>query len=75
MITGWCKIPVTLRTSRGGRRDRDLATRGVKVQVGMEVSGQARWFERLLVELSLELWIGDAAEIRAKRVRKKEDLT
>ena len=48
---------------------RDLATRGVKVRVGMEASGQARWFERLLAELNMELWIGDAAEIRAKRVR------
>ena len=51
---------------------RDLATGKVKVRVGMEASGQARWFERLLAELQLELWIGDAAEIRAKRVRKKK---
>jgi len=51
---------------------RDLAARGVKVRVGMEASGQARWFERLLAELNMELWIGDAAEIRAKRVRKKK---
>jgi hypothetical protein len=42
------------------------------VRVGMEASGQARWFERLLAELKMELWIGDAAEIRAKRVRKKK---
>jgi transposase len=51
---------------------RDLAVRGVQVRVGMEASGQARWFERLLAELNVELWIGDAAEIRAKRVRKKK---
>ena len=51
---------------------RDLAARGVKVRVGMEASGHARWFERLLAELQLELWIGDAAEIRAKRVRKQK---
>jgi hypothetical protein len=38
----------------------------------MEASGQARCFERLLSELQLELWIGDAAEIRAKRVRKQK---
>ena len=38
----------------------------------MEASGQARWFERLLAELKMELWIGDAAEIRAQRVRKKK---
>jgi transposase len=51
---------------------RDLAARGVKVRVGMEASGHARWFERLLAELNFELWIGDAAEIRAKRVRKQK---
>ena len=51
---------------------RELAVRDVPVRVGMEASGQARWFERLLAELQIELWIGDAAEIRAKRVRKKK---
>ena len=38
----------------------------------MEASGHARWFERLLTELQFELWIGDAAEIRTKRVRKQK---
>ena len=42
------------------------------VRVGMEASGHARWFERLLRELQFELWIGDAAEIRTKRVRKQK---
>jgi len=51
---------------------RDLATQGIKVRVGMEASGQARWFERLLAELNFELWMGDAAEIRTKRVRKQK---
>src|SRR5437867_8900193 len=51
---------------------RDLAARGMKVRIGMEASGQARWFERLVAELNFELWIGDAAEIRAKRVRKQK---
>jgi transposase len=51
---------------------RDLAAQGVKVRVGMEASGHARWFERLLAELQFELWIGDAAEIRTKRVRKQK---
>jgi len=51
---------------------RGLATAGQKVRVGMEASGHARWFERLLAELKVELWIGDAAEIRAKRVRKQK---
>ena len=51
---------------------RDLAAQGVKVRVGMEASGHARWFERLLAELHIELWIGDAAVIRTKRVRKQK---
>src|SRR5262244_1648315 len=49
---------------------RDLKQRGICVRVGMEATGYARWFERLLAELGFELWIGDPAEIKAKRVRK-----
>jgi transposase len=51
---------------------RALAAAGQKVGVGMEASGHARWFERLVAELQLELWIGDAAEIRTKRVRQQK---
>jgi len=51
---------------------RNLVAQGMKVRVGMEASGHARWFERLLAELNSELWIGDAAEIRTKRVRKQK---
>ena len=51
---------------------RDLAVAGQKVRVGMEASGQARWFERLVAELQFELWIGDAADIRTRRVRKQK---
>jgi transposase len=52
--------------------DRLLATTGEKVRAGMEASGHARWFERLLAELQVELWIGDAAQIRTRRVRKQK---
>jgi transposase len=38
----------------------------------MEASGHGRWFERLLAELQIELWIGDAAAIQRKRVRKQK---
>src|ERR1700720_3769707 len=51
---------------------RELAVQGTKVRVGMEASGQARWFERLLAELNIELWIGDATEIARKRERKQK---
>ena len=49
-----------------------LRQQGLQVRVGMEASGHARWFERLLRELEFELWIGNAAEIRTKRVRKQK---
>src|SRR3981081_217797 len=51
---------------------RELKERGVSVRAGMEATGHARWFERLLAELGFELWIGDPAEIETKRVRKKK---
>jgi transposase len=51
---------------------RDLKQKGVHVRVGMEATGHARWFERLMAELGFELWIGDPAEIKAARVRKQK---
>jgi len=51
---------------------RELATRGVSVRVGIETTGYTRWFERLLAELGMELWIGDAAVIKTKRVRRQK---
>ena len=51
---------------------RDLHERGILVRVGVEATGFSRWFERLLAELDFELWIGDPAEIKAKRVKKQK---
>ena len=51
---------------------RALAVADQKVRVGMEASGHARWFERLLGELQFELWIGDATRIQSKRGRKQK---
>src|SRR5499433_911982 len=51
---------------------RDLKVKAANVRVGMEATGHARWFERLLAELGFELWIGDPAQIKAKRVRKQK---
>jgi len=50
----------------------ELQQRNVPVRVGMESSGHSRWFERLLQQLGMELWIGDPAEIQSKRVRKQK---
>ena len=51
---------------------RDLKLRGVHVRVGIEATGYSRWFERLLAELGFEVWIGDPAAIKAKRVKKQK---
>ena len=50
----------------------ELKRRGVQVRVGIEASGHTRWFERLLAELKMELWIGNPAKIAAQRVRKQK---
>ncbi len=42
------------------------------VRVGMEAVGNAQWFERLLADLGHELWVGDAARIRAMAVRRQK---
>ncbi len=46
--------------------------RGQKVVVGMESSGNTWWFEQMLAEMGHELWIGDAARIRAMEVRRQK---
>jgi transposase len=40
--------------------------------VGIEATFPAHWFERLLGECGHELWVGDAAEIRASVVRRQK---
>src|SRR6202030_2296366 len=45
---------------------------GQEVRVGMEACGHYPWFERLLAELDIELWLGDAAQIRAAVVRQQK---
>jgi len=60
---------------KGGEAEsfyRELKQQGVEVRIGMEATGHARWFERLVAELDFELCIGDPAQIRAKRVRKQK---
>jgi hypothetical protein len=40
-------------------------------RVGIEATGYTQWFERLVMELGHELWVGDAAQIRASVVRRR----
>jgi transposase len=65
-----------VRELRLGHRDeaeqfyRSLA--GQQVRVGMEACGHYPWFEGLLESAGMELWMGDAARIRAAEVRKQK---
>lgn len=40
--------------------------------IGMESVGNSLWFERQMEALGHELWIGDAAQIRASYVRRQK---
>ena len=42
------------------------------VRVGIEATGQSQWFEQMLAELGHEVWIGDAAKIRAASDRRQK---
>jgi transposase len=71
--TGECgERPLNHSDGEAEKFYRGLKRRGVSVRVGMEATGYSRWFERLLAELGIEVWIGDAAKIKTKRVRKQK---
>ena len=71
--TGECKErQLNHREGEAERFYRDLKQREVSVRVGIEATGYARWFERLLAELGYEPWVGDPAQIKTKRVRKQK---
>jgi transposase len=60
-----------------GLRHRDeaeqfYASLGRPAGVGMEGCGHYPWFEQLLARCGQELWLGDAAHIRAGVVRKQK---
>lgn len=40
--------------------------------IGMEATGNSHWFVDLLAEMGHELWVGDAAQIRASYVRQQK---
>ncbi len=40
--------------------------------VGLEACGNSQWFVDLLLQLGHEVWVGDAAQIRASYVRKQK---
>ena len=71
--TGECgERPLNHSDGEAEKFYRELKPRGVSVRVGMEATGHSRWFERLLAELGIETWIGDAAKIKRQRIRKQK---
>jgi hypothetical protein len=42
------------------------------VLIGMEATGNSKWFVELVEDMGHEIWIGDAAQIRASYVRKQK---
>jgi len=55
-----------------GEAERFYRALSAPVLVGLEACGQTQWFEELLERLGHEVWIGDAAQIRASYVRKQK---
>jgi len=57
-------------TGEAERFYRQLSGRAL---IGMESTGNCQWFVELLARLGHELWIGDAAKIRASEVRQQKN--
>ena len=56
---------------KGGEAERFYRNlKGQAARVGIEATGGTRWFERLLGELGIELWVGDPARVRAAAAHK-----
>ena len=55
-----------------GEAERFYRALPVPSLVGLEATGNTQWFVQLLERLGHEVWIGDAAEIRASYVRKQK---
>jgi transposase len=60
-----------LEHESGEARTFSAGLRGA-VRVGIEATGHTAWFEAMLAEFGHELWMGDAAKIRAAVVRKQK---
>jgi len=56
----------------GGEAERFYRELEAPALIGMEAVGNTLWFERLVERLGHQLWIGDAAKIRACYVRKQK---
>jgi transposase len=73
----WCNtetgetVEVKLDNS-SGEAERWYGQLPVGSRIGLEATGNSQWFVELLQKLGHEVWIGDAAQIRASYVRKQK---
>jgi transposase len=56
----------------GGQAKQFYEQMAAPVLIGMEATGNSQWFIELVQDLGHEIWIGDAAQIRASYVRKQK---
>jgi transposase len=70
MATG--EVKVKRLEHENGEARKFYASLPKGTRVGIEATGATQWFERLMAECGHELWVGDPAEIRARRVRKQK---
>ena len=66
------EVKVLRLKHESGEAKRFYASLPKGVLVGIEATGSTQWFERMVGECGHELWVGDPAEIRARRVRKQK---
>ena len=79
---GWQQVAI-LDTETGEIQEHKLENRSGEAEgfykrlsapalIGFKASGNSQWFEDLLQDLGHEVWVGDAAQIRASCVRKQK---
>lgn len=55
-----------------GDAERFYGKLSVPALIGMEATGNSQWFIELVEDLGHQIWVGDAAQIRASYVRKQK---
>jgi transposase len=70
--TGTGKLTERRLEHENGEAERFYVSLPKGTLVGIEATGCTQWFERLMAECGHELWVGDPAEIRARRVRQQK---
>src|SRR5664279_4730250 len=58
--------------NNSGEAERWYRQLPVPSRIGLEATGNSQWFVELVERLGHEVWIGDAAQIRASYVRKQK---